>query len=70
MFYGASVFGAGFKFLDYRNDPGEMDAKAFADKVVNAMDEGFIRFVGRYARWCCKHQWNEWREKETAACKA
>ena len=53
-------------FLIYRNDRGEMDAKRYADVVVNSADPAFIHLIGRYARWCCAHQWAEFQSKASA----
>jgi len=33
----------------YRNDPGEIDARQFANKFEDAFDEKFLRKIGRLA---------------------
>lgn len=44
-------------FMHYKNDPGEVDARDFAEKVVNAInDERYLCMVGRLARRCFKRQ--------------
>lgn len=44
-------------FMHYKNDPGEVDARNFAERVVNAInDERYLRMVGRLAQRCCNRQ--------------
>ena len=33
----------------YRNDPGEIDARQFADQFEDTFDEKFLRKIGRLA---------------------
>ena len=49
----------------YLTDPGEADANAFATMVVIQEEPKFIRHLGRYAQWVCRHQWAEFKAAAT-----
>ena len=51
---------AGYSDERYYNDPGEVDARDFADYMVKAMKAPYKKKLARLFRWINRQQYHDW----------